>query len=144
MRDQTLHSLFGSRHILLVEDDPRLREAMRLFLYLEGCVVTEAENGRRACLCFTPGDFDLVITDYSMPEMNGDELARTLKCLVPSQLILMMAARAEEFWTRGSPADLLIEKPFKMAELRQTVATLLSSQQPGPSPGLCKGTLSRR
>jgi DNA-binding response OmpR family regulator len=143
MRDQTMYSLFGGKRILLVEDDPRLREAVRLLLYLEGCQVTEADNGRRACLLFTPGDFDLVIADYSMPEMNGDELAGTIKCLTPSQPILMMVAKNEQLLSRGSRVDLLIEKPFKMAELRQVVAALLASQQSGPSPSAQARPLAR-
>jgi CheY-like chemotaxis protein len=117
------------KRILLVEDNPRLREAIRLLLCLEGHTVTEVENGRRACLLFTPGDFDLVITDYAMPEMNGEELARTIKCLVPSQPILMIAS-GEPTSSSDIPVDALLQNPFTMAELRQIVASLLSSERP--------------
>jgi DNA-binding response OmpR family regulator len=120
--------LFGKR-ILLVEDNPRMREAIRLLLCLEGHKVTEAENGRRACHLFTPGDFDLVITAFEMPEMKGDELARTIKCLVPSQLILMIAPSGPTIRT-DNPVDALLQKPFKMAELRGVVSNLLSSGRP--------------
>ena len=129
------------KHILLVEDNPRLREAIRLLLCLEGHTVTGVENGRRACHLFTPGDFDLVITDYAMPEMTGEELARTIKCLVPSQPILMIAS-GQPISSSDIPVDALLQHPFKMAELRQIVATLLSSEPPnasfsrGCAPGL--------
>jgi CheY-like chemotaxis protein len=120
------------KRILLVEDNPGLREAIRLLLCLEGHAVTEVENGRRACHFFTPGDFDLVITDYAMPEMMGDELARTIKCLVPSQPILMIAS-GERISSRDNPVDALLENPFRLAELRQIVASLLSSEPPNPA-----------
>ena len=122
------NGLFRKR-ILLVEDNPRLREAVRLLLCLEGHAVTEAENARRACHLYTPGDFDLVITELVMPGMDGDELARTLKCLVPSQPILLIASGDAAF-DSGIPVDGLLQKPFKFAELRQTVATLLSCEGP--------------
>ena len=120
------------KSILLVEDNPRLREAIRLLLCLEGHTVTEVENGRRACHFYTPGDFDLVITGYAMPEMMGDELARTIKCLVPSQPILMIAS-GERISSSDNAVDALLENPFKMAELRQVVASLLSSEPPSAS-----------
>ncbi len=117
------------KRILLVEDNPGLRQAIRLLLCLERLTVTEAENGRRACHLFTPGDFDLVITDYAMPEMRGDELARTIKCLVPSQPILMIVSDGQVL-NSDVPVDALLREPFKMAELRQIIAALLSSQRP--------------
>jgi CheY-like chemotaxis protein len=116
------------KRILLVEGNPRLREAIRLLLYIEGHTVTEAENGRRACLLYTPGDFDLVITDYAMPQMKGDELARTLKCLVPTQPILMITSEVQ-ISSSDTPVDALLQSPFKMAELRRIVASLLSSER---------------
>jgi len=120
--------LLGKR-ILLVEGNPRLREAVRLLLCLEGHKVTEAENGRRACHVFTPGDFDLVITACAMAEMKGDELAKTIKCLVPSQPILMIAA-GDSVSKNDAPVDALLHRPFKMAELRQAVSALLSCERP--------------
>jgi CheY-like chemotaxis protein len=128
------NGLFRKR-ILLVENNPRLREAIRLLLCLEGHTVTEAENGRRACHLFAPGDFDLVITEHTMPVMPGDELARTLKCLVPSQPILMIASAASMGPIPNSaiPVDGFLQKPFKFAELRRIVATLLSAERPNVS-----------
>jgi CheY-like chemotaxis protein len=128
------------KRILLVEDNPGLRDAIRLLLCLEGHTVTEVENGRRACHFYTPGDFDLVITDYAMPEMNGDELARTIKCLVPSQPILMIAS-GERIPSSDNPVDALLQHPFKMAELRQIVVALLSSEPPNAS--LSRGCRAR-
>ena len=125
------------RRLLLVEDNPRVREALKLLLRLDGHIVTEAENGRDACLCFTPGEFDLVITDYAMPEMMGDELARTIKCLVPAQPLLMITGQAAPPRNCDNPVDAILLKPFTLAELRQTLTNLLGpAEAPAPMPSL--------
>ena len=119
-----------TKRILVVDDDPGVRQVLCLLLGAEGHTVIEATTGREACLLFTPGDFDLIITDYSMPEMNGDELARTVKCLVPSQRILMLTAYSGEVCGADNPVDGVLEKPFAIAALRQMIALLLGSGFP--------------
>ena len=73
------------KSILLVEDDPAVRESIRLLLSIDRHTVTEAANGREALHIFTGSRYDLVITDYLMPEMLGDELAQNIKNLAPTQ-----------------------------------------------------------
>jgi two-component system, response regulator, stage 0 sporulation protein F len=121
----------AGKRILLVDDEPGVREMLKLLLSFDGHTVTEAINGRQACQQFTPGDFDLVLTDYAMPVMNGAELARTIKCLVPSQPIIMLSAFADQAWTEESPVDSFLGKPFTIAQLRKTMAEVLS---PGEEP----------
>ena len=106
----------------MVDDEQAVRDTLRVVLHFEGHTVVEAANGREACLIFAPGDFDLVITDYNMPGMKGDELARTIKCLVPSQHILMLTAHAAELCHTENPVDAILEKPFTLAALRQMIA----------------------
>lgn len=131
------------KRILLVDDNPRVREAFKLLLRLDGHRVTEAENGNTACLMYTPGDFDLVITDYAMPEMMGDELARTLKCLVPTQPLLMVTGQTEPARNPDNPVDAILRKPFTLAELRRAMADLLSPDDSSP-PAPCPDPLSAR
>ena len=66
--------VYGKR-ILLAEDDPEARESINLLLRIDRHEVIEAANGREALALFTQGRFDLVIVDYAMPEMLGNELA---------------------------------------------------------------------
>jgi CheY-like chemotaxis protein len=115
-------SAVTGKRILVVDDEQAVRDTLRVVLRFEGHTVVEAANGREACLIFAPGDFDLVITDYNMPEMKGDELARTIKCLVPSQPILMLTAHAAEVCRTENPVDAVLEKPFTLAALRQMIA----------------------
>src|ERR1035437_11108481 len=75
------------KRILLTDDQEEVRETTKLMLEMDEHIVTEAGNGREALDLFTPGRFDLVITDYLMPLMKGDELARNIKRLAPSEPI---------------------------------------------------------
>jgi CheY-like chemotaxis protein len=65
-------------HILIVDDQPSIRDAMRLLLEPAGHVVSEAGNGREAMRALTPS-IDLLVTDVLMPEMDGLELIRHVK-----------------------------------------------------------------
>jgi CheY-like chemotaxis protein len=114
------------KHILIVDDDPGARSALKMLLELDGHVVSEAACGKEACWLFTPGTFDLVITDYSMPEMNGAELARTLKCLVPSQPIVMVTAFVGNLVSDDNPVDAILGKPYSLEDLRLVVSSSLS------------------
>jgi len=109
---------------LVVDDEAAVRETLKVVLELDGHTVVEAVDGRDACLTFAPGDFDLVITDYNMPEMKGDELAKTIKCLVPTQRILMLTAHAAEACSGENPVDAVLEKPFSLTALRQMIAAM--------------------
>ena len=116
----------SGKRILLADDQQEVREVTALMLGMDGYVVTEAGNGREALDLFTPERFDLVITDYLMPLMKGDELARNIKRLAPSEPILMITGSAEELGDIRGVVDAVLNKPFVFQDLRQAVAELLS------------------
>jgi CheY-like chemotaxis protein len=113
------------RRILLVDDQQAVRQAISLLLSLDEHEVIEASNGAEALDVFTPDRFDLVITDFEMPRMKGNELAVRIKRLSPAQPILMITAYAERLRHSDNPVDAIMDKPFHLKELRQTMATLL-------------------
>lgn len=119
--------IFGKR-ILLVDDEPEARRMFRLLLSLDQHVVTEAADGKEACRIYAPGDFDLVITDYDMPEMKGDELAQTIKCLVPTQRVIMITGVPWRLAGPENPVDAVLIKPVSLDELRQYIGAVLSRQ----------------
>jgi CheY-like chemotaxis protein len=113
------------RRILLVDDDPGVREVVGFVLGLDHHRVVEARNGKEALGRFQQEGFDLVITDYAMPEMNGQELASRLRQLKQEQRILMISGHANLLPHVGRDVDLLLGKPFSIQGLRQAIETVL-------------------
>jgi CheY-like chemotaxis protein len=113
------------KHILLVDDEGTVRETLRLLLLHDQHTVVEANNGAEALGLFTRGRYDLVMLDYEMPFMKGDELALRIKRVAPGQPILMITAYALKP-SPENPVDAILNKPFDIARLRQVMARLLA------------------
>lgn len=113
------------KRILVADDQPEVRETMRLLLGLDDHTVVEASNGTEALALFVRDQFDLVITDYLMPEMKGDELALGIKRLAPEQPVLMITGSAHNLPAQKNPADALLNKPFTLTALRESIADVL-------------------
>ena len=116
---------FPQRRILVVDDEPFVCDAVKMMLTFDGHVVETASNGKDALEMFAKGKFDLVITDFAMPNMKGDELAATIKARVPGQPVVMITAYAEMLQSSGNPltgVDFVISKPFLLENLREAIA----------------------
>jgi CheY-like chemotaxis protein len=117
--------VFGKK-ILLVDDDNSARESIKLLLNIDRHGVTEARNGLEALQMFHQTPFDLVILDYFMPQMEGNELAANIKEEAPLLPILMVTAYVEKLVDMDTKVDAVLPKPFAIAELRQAIAELVS------------------
>ncbi len=116
--------------ILLVDDEKAICDTIKLILSLDHHEVTTTTSSKEALSLFQRGQFDLVITDYLMPGLRGDELAAAIRRLTPNQRILMITAYGESLGQSGvSPlaADWIMTKPFDVRELRETVRRLTST-----------------
>ena len=113
------------KRILLADDQPEVRETIKMLLGMDEHTVDEARDGQEALSLFEPGKFDLVITDYAMPVMRGDELATSIKQLAPAQPILMITGSAEKFGGAKVAVDGLLNKPFGFEDLRHAIADLV-------------------
>lgn len=113
------------KRVLLVDDQQSVRQAIALLLSLDEHKVVEATNGAEALALFEPGRFDLIITDFEMPCMKGDELAARIKKTSPAQPVLMVTAYAERLSNGGNPCDAILDKPFQLRDLRRAMAELL-------------------
>ncbi|KAB2653668.1 MAG: response regulator [Verrucomicrobia bacterium] len=112
------------RHILVVDDEPYVCDAVRMMLAFDGHVVETAANGKEALGIFNKSKFDLVITDYAMPGMKGDELAASIKVISPTQPVVLITAYAEMLKSGENPltgVDLIISKPFLLENLREAI-----------------------
>jgi CheY-like chemotaxis protein len=114
--------------ILVVDDEPAVGDAIKMMLKFDGHAVQTASGSKEALSLLEQGKFDLIITDYSMPGMKGDELAAVIKQRLPHQPIIMISAYAEMLKSSGNPltgVDFILSKPFFMADLREAVARVL-------------------
>jgi two-component system, response regulator, stage 0 sporulation protein F len=112
------------RRILVVDDEPLVRYTVQLLLGDEGYIVDEAESAAQALALFQPGKFDMVFTDYFMPDMKGDQLAATIKMLAPKQPVVMLTAFPEKLQCSAYPlggVDSIICKPFEIDTLRWAI-----------------------
>lgn len=117
--------LVGKR-ILLVEDDSLARQSIKLLLNIDRHAVTEASGPAEAQALFDQSPFDLVISDYFMPDMLGNELAASIWRQAPSQPIVIMSGYCEKLVQSGVPADNLLAKPFSVEQLRDAIAKALA------------------
>jgi CheY-like chemotaxis protein len=124
----------SGKKILLVDDDLAARESIKLLLNIDRHTVTEAANAHEALQLFAGSTYDLVITDYLMPNMLGDDLARNIKHIAPTQPILLVTAYIEKLIDAGNPTDGVLGKPFNVDELRQWMQRLTESTAPPESP----------
>jgi CheY-like chemotaxis protein len=124
MKTQTIQK----HQILVVDDEPSVRGAIKMLLKHDGHEIRLADSGEAALAMFERDKFDLVITDYSMQGMKGAQLAVLIKQLRPDQPIIMITAFADEFKTYGKPpegVDFIISKPFSQKELREAIIQVL-------------------
>ena len=119
--------IIRGKRILLVDDEPSVRETLGMMLELDGHTVKEANDGAEALALFTKGQFDLVATDFEMPVMKGNELAVRIKKLAPKQPILMITGCGKELGDSANPVDGILNKPITMDNLRGAIAKLLSN-----------------
>jgi CheY-like chemotaxis protein len=119
------------RHILVVDDEPLVRQTIAMLLECEGHTVSTAASGFEGLSVFQPGRFHVVFTDFFMPSMTGYQLAQVIKLRAPTQPIVMITGFPEKIQHGRALIpwiDLLISKPFAFADLRAAVARFTTSQ----------------
>ncbi len=112
------------RRVLVVDDDPIVREVISTYLTDDGYAVTLAVNGRDGMEKFCASEFDIVLTDRSMPEMEGDEFAREVKKLRPGVPVILITGFGDIMAVTGEKpegVDVVMCKPFTMAGLQATL-----------------------
>lgn len=109
-------------NILLVEDDPAVRKVTTRLLEFLKCSVVAVAGGEDAISTIQnqANYFDLVMTDYSMPDMNGVELTMSLKRLLPDMPVILCTGadnRADNKVMFESGVTEILPKPFTKNEL---------------------------
>jgi len=116
--------------ILVVDDEPSIREFLQIMLAREGYEVSCAEDGREAITLFEKSPFDVVLADIRMPKTSGFEVLNRIKELSPGTKVIMITAYASfesavESMKEG--AYDYIAKPFNVDEVKRTVSNALQS-----------------
>ena len=130
------------KRILLVDDEPEILQTLRIILAAEGYSVETAWSSKEALALATLERFDLVVTDFNMPEMKGDELALRIKEQRPATPVVMLTGSAEILRSSGRKlpgVDLLMGKPFNLAELRTEIAQLIVEAELYAKPPVAAG-----
>lgn len=110
-----------------MDNEPLVTESIRWILLQDGHRVDITSDAEEVLRIFEKGKFDLIITDYAMPKLRGDELAARIHALAPEQHVLLITAHTEELLRANitlKGVDMILSKPFDMEELRRAVAEL--------------------
>ncbi len=120
------------KKILVVDDEEKIRVIIKKYAEFEGYEITEASDGMEAINICKENDFDLVILDIMMPELDGFSTCKEIK-KIKDMPIIMLSARGEEYdkihgFEMG--IDDYVVKPFSPKELMMRVNVVISRSKP--------------
>ena len=109
----------NKKHILVVDDDNRIRDLLKEYLNENNYIISTAENAENAKMKLNQFKFDLLVLDVMMPGQNGYDLTREIKKDITTPIILLTAKGEVENRIKGLElgADDYIGKPFEPKEL---------------------------
>jgi len=112
-------------NILVVDDDPLVCESMKMLLKLDGHQMDAAYSGGEALTKLDARRFDLVFTDYFMPQMRGDQLARAIRTRAEAPPVVMVTG----YPPSPTPHEIarVVLKPFDLQSVRSAVGQFQNS-----------------
>ena len=113
--------------ILVVDDEPSVGNTVKMLLKFDGHEVELTNCSKKALDMFESGRFDLVFTDFTMPGMNGNQLAAAIKAGAPDQPVVMITAHAGTL-PQSPDVDFVVSKPFRLEHLREAIAKVLPAE----------------
>ena len=123
-------------HLLVVDDDRRIRDLLSRFLSGEGYRVSTAESAADARAKLHGLSFDLLVLDVMMPGENGFDFAQSLRGTSNVPILMLTARDAAESRIKGLEmgADDYLSKPFEPRELSLRIASILKRAKPAAAP----------
>ena len=134
-------------HILVVEDEPRLRDLLRLYLERDGHAVTVVGDGRAAIEAVDAADtapIDLVVLDLMLPGLGGESVLEGIRASTDIPVLIASAKRSDAERIAGlrMGADDYLAKPFNPHELTARVAAILRRTNRASAGAVAPGVLS--
>ncbi len=114
-------------HILIVDDEEKIRELIKIYAEFEGHTVTEASNGMEAVNLCKNNSFDIIVLDIMMPVLDGLSAAKQIRTSSDTPIILL-SARGEEYDKIGgfqAGVDDYVVKPFSPKELMLRIDAIM-------------------
>lgn len=124
-------------HILVIEDEARVAELLRMGLEESGYLVTVAHDGAAGLRIFLTEKFDLVISDLMLPKMGGLELCKEIRetnAHIPILMLTALGSTDDKLEGFDAGADDYMVKPFDFRELLARVAVLLKRRNGAANP----------
>ncbi len=129
--------LTGAVHVLVVDDEPSIVDAVATALRYEGYDVAEARTGRAGLSAAQTGSVDLIVLDVMLPDIDGFEVARRLRAdglAIPILFLTAKDALDDKVQGFNVGADDYVTKPFSLAEIVLRVKAILQRTQRGSTP----------
>jgi two-component system, OmpR family, phosphate regulon response regulator OmpR len=138
MGPQAIALADGAPHLLVVDDDRRIRDLLLRFLQREGFRVSTAESAAEARAKLCGLSFDLLVLDVMMPGESGFELAKAIRRASPVPILMLTARDESESRIKGLEigADDYLAKPFETRELVLRINNILRRQLVSKTPAI--------
>ena len=115
------------KRVLVVEDEPLVGITIQKALLVDGHMVEIAPDGAQALSMFGAGQYDIVITDFQLGQMDGLEVAAGVKNLSPAKPVILITAYADKLNSnmgKVSNVDLVLNKPFSVGQLLEALSKI--------------------
>ena len=121
--------------LLIADDEEKIREMLGKYASHEGYDVTLASDGKEALKLFENSDYDLVILDVMMPEMDGYEALKKMKEIkdVPCIFLTALGQEYDRIYGFDIGAEDYVTKPFSLKELMMRIKVILKRENKGSS-----------
>ena len=129
-----LFTKLKSMEILLIDDDEWIRDSLRLFFESEGCHLTALETAEEGMESLKSHNYDIIITDYRLPGMDGLEFLRKIRDTQPHAMkILITAYRSEKVIAEATGIGVhdFINKPFTTKSIEGSLSRLIENREQG-------------
>ena len=123
-----LYSKLKDMKILLIDDDEWIRDSLTIFLDGEGCHLTAFETAEEAIQAIEKDRYDIVISDYKLPGMDGLEFFRFIRRSHPHAIKIVITAYGNEdvaLEAKRIGINALIEKPFTTQTIEKSLSHLI-------------------